>query len=269
MATAAPATETVTLGDGTSFQVARVPDCDDATWAEMKTYLEGNPDVARKLQAFARDPEKVRGFMQTQAIASYYSSKAASDEKALTDQFKALESDPELKAMFDEVKEGGLEAMMKFWEDEELMLKISRKMGGVPEQLKPALQKIEAPLTLHEAAKEGDLQKVQEFLSRGQAIDAQDLRGVTPLGYAIGTNRIAVVKCLLDGRANPHAVDANGNSGLHYAAGYGRKELCEYLIRVNANINHANSQGQTPLAVSTVNRHAQIIQLLQANGARA
>merc|ERR1719198_120795 len=149
------------------------------------------------------------------------------------------------------------------------MLKISQKMGGLPTELGPALQKLEAPLTLHEAAKEGDLQKVQEFLSKGQPIDAQDPRGVTPLGYALGMNRIAVVKCLLDGRANPHSVDANGNSGLHYAAGYGRKELCEYLIRVSANINHANSQGQTPLAVATTNRHAQIVQLLQANGARA
>ena len=47
------------------------------------------------------------------------------------------------------------------------------------------------------------------------------------MGYAIGANRIAVVKLLLDNRANPYAVDSSGNSGLHYAAGYGRKELLE------------------------------------------
>ena len=49
------------------------------------------------------------------------------------------------------------------------------------------------------------------------------------MGYAIGANRIAVVKLLLDSRANPYAVDSSGNSGLHYAAGYGRKELLESL----------------------------------------
>merc|ERR1719379_1206906 len=141
-------------------------------------------------------------------------------------------------------------------------------MGGIPTELGPALQKIEAPLTLHEAAKEGDLAKVQEFLSKGQAIDAQDLRGVTPLGYAVGMNRIAVVKCLLDGRANPHSVDASGNSGLHYAAGYGRKELCEYLVRVNANVNQSNSRGQTPLAAATMNRQTAVIEMLKANGGR-
>ena len=52
------------------------------------------------------------------------------------------------------------------------------------------------------------------------------------MGYAIGANRIAVVKLLLDSRANPYAVDSSGNSGLHYAAGYGRKELLEYLLKV-------------------------------------
>ena len=28
------------------------------------------------------------------------------------------------------------------------------------------------------------------------------------------------------------AVDSSGNSGLHYAAGYGRRELVEYLLKV-------------------------------------
>merc|ERR1719162_2137907 len=145
------------------------------------------------------------------------------------------------------------------------MLKVSQKMGGMPGELKPVLQKIDdTPLSLHEAAKRGDLAKVQEFLTRGQAIDTQDLRGITPLGYAIGNNRIAVVKSLLDGRANPHSVDATGNSGLHYAAGYGRKELCEYLLRINANVNQSNAQGQTPLTVATQNRQAAVIEMLQA-----
>ena len=28
------------------------------------------------------------------------------------------------------------------------------------------------------------------------------------------------------------SVDSSGNSGLHYAAGYGRRELLEYLLKV-------------------------------------
>merc|ERR1711988_597927 len=145
--------------------------------------------------------------------------------------------------------------MMNYYQDEELMLKISQKMGGLPQELAPKLKKIdETPLNLHEAAKNGDLKAVNEYLAKKQPLDGQDQKGITPLGYAIGANRIAVVKLLLDNRANPFAVDAAGNSGLHYAAGYGRKELVEYLLKIGANVSRTNANGQTPLAVATTNR---------------
>merc|ERR1719504_601386 len=143
------------------------------------------------------------------------------------------------------------------------MLKFSRAMGGVPQELQPALKKIDdTPLSLQEAAKNGDLKAVQEYLEKKRPLDAQDGKGITPLGYAIGANRIAVVKMLLDSRANPFAVDASGNSGLHYAAGYGRKELCEYLLKTGSAVGQANAQGQKPIDVATQNKHEAVIQLL-------
>merc|ERR1719265_774720 len=96
-----------------------------------------------------------------------------------------------------------------------------------------------------------------------QSLDTQDHKGITALGYAVGANRIAVVKQLLDARANPHAVDASGNSGLHYAAGYGRKELLEYLLKIGVTAAQTNMQGQTPLAVATTNRQEAICKILQ------
>merc|ERR1719160_1238178 len=114
----------------------------------------------------------------------------------------------------------------------------------------------------------GDLRKCQEFLAKNTPIDVQDLKGITPLGYAIGANRIAVVKLLLDSRANPHSVDASGNYGLHYAAGYGRKELVEYLIRIGANVNQVNAEGQTPVAAASINRQTAILEILRAQGGR-
>merc|ERR1719411_225929 len=147
------------------------------------------------------------------------------------------------------------------------MLKFNQKMGGLPEELKPVMQRIEeSSLTLHEAAKNGDLKAVQDYLERQKPLDAQDHKGITALGYAIGANRIAVVKLLLDNRANPFAVDSSGNSGLHYAAGYGRKELVEYLLKTGAAVNQANAQGQTPLSVATQNKQEAAIQILQKQG---
>eukprot|EP00933_Yihiella_yeosuensis_P011293 TRINITY_DN1184_c0_g2_i2.p1 TRINITY_DN1184_c0_g2~~TRINITY_DN1184_c0_g2_i2.p1 ORF type:complete len:269 (+),score=87.01 TRINITY_DN1184_c0_g2_i2:75-881(+) len=267
---AQPATETLNINDGTTMEIARLPDVDDATWAEVKAYVEGNPETAKKLQTFAKNPEAVRGWLQTQAIAEHYNSKLSSGEGPVQEKIKQLGEDAELAPIFEDIKKNGLEAAMKYYQDEELMLKISKKMGGLPSDLQPVLQKIDdTPLSLHEAARNGDLKAVQEYLDKKKPLDAQDHKGITPLGYAIGANRIAVVKLLLDSRANPYAVDSSGNSGLHYAAGYGRKELLEYLLKVGANVGQANAQGQTPLSVATTNKQEASIQVLKAHGAQA
>jgi len=267
---AAPSTETLKIADGTTMEITRLPDIDDATWAEVKQYVESNPETAKSLQNFAKNPEAMRGWLQTQAIAEHYNTKLTSGDAPVQDRVKSLEQDPELKEMFEDIKKNGMEAAMKYYQDETLMLKISQKMGGLPEDLQPVLRKIEeTPLTLHEAAKNGDLKAVQEFLQKKKPLDSQDHKGITALGYAIGSNRIAVVKLLLDSRANPFAVDSNGNSGLHYAAGYGRKELLEYLLKVGINVNQRNAQGQTPLAVAQLNKQEASLQLLVAHGAQA
>jgi len=266
----APASETLSISDGTKMEITRVPDIDDATWAEVKQYVEGNPDTAKMLQKFATDPEAMRGWLQTHAIAEHYKTKLANGDAPMQVRMKSLEQDPEMAPMLEDLKKNGMEAMMKYLQDEELMLKFSQKMGGLPQELKPVMKKIdESSLTLQEAAKKGDLEAVQEFLSRKKPLDSQDPKGITALGYAIGANRIAVVKLLLDNRANPFAVDASGNSGLHYAAGYGRKELCEYLIKIGTSVTQRNSQGQSPLAVATQNKQADTMAVLKAHGAQA
>merc|ERR1712137_1458457 len=261
-------TETLKISDGSTMEITRIPDIDDATWAEVKQFVEGNPDTAKSLQKFAKNPEAMRGWLQTQAIAEHYNTKLANGDAPVQERIKSLEHDPELAPILEDIKKNGMEAVMKYYQDEELMLKFSQKMGGLPQELNPVLKKIEeSPLTLHEAARHGDLKAVQEFLGRKKPLDAQDHKGITALGYAIGANRVAVVKLLLDNRANPFAVDASGNSGLHYAAGYGRKELVEYLLKVGASVSQANSQGQTPLAVATMNRQEGVLEVLKAHGA--
>ncbi|CAK9078350.1 unnamed protein product [Durusdinium trenchii] len=266
---AKPTTETLTISDGSTMEITRLPDIDDATWTEVKQYVQSSPETAKSLQTFATNPEAMRGWLQTQAIAEHYNSKLATGDAPVQDKVKSLEHDPELQEMFEDIKKNGMEAAMKYYQDEELMQKISQKMGGLPADLQPVLRQIEeTPLTLHEAAKNGNLAAVQDFLQKKKPLDSQDHKGITALGYAIGTNRIAVVKLLLDSRANPYAVDSNGNSGLHYAAGYGRKELLEYLLKAGLNVNHVNAQGQTPLTVAQMNKQEAAITFLRANGAQ-
>lgn len=271
MATEAPpTTESIQLSDGTAMDVTKIPNVDDETWSQVKDYLVTNPDAAKAIQGFAKNPDAMRGWLQTQAIADHYQKKMAANDSTTTERMKALESDPELAPIFEDIKKNGIEAFMKHSQDEDLMLKFSRKMGGLPSELMPKFKEIEeSPMTLHEAAKTGDLKAVQQFLEKGRPLDVQDVKGITALGYAVGSNKIAVVKLLLDSRANPFAVDSVGNSGLHYAAGYGRKELLEYLLKTGCGPQQQNSQGQTPLAVATMNKQEACIEILRQAGARA
>eukprot|EP00438_Fugacium_kawagutii_P013813 Skav210604 [mRNA] locus=scaffold234:65601:66426:+ [translate_table: standard] len=241
------AMETLNISDGTSMQITRLPDVDDETWAEVRSYVEANPETAKALQSFAKNPDAMRGWLQTQAIAEHYNTKLANGDTPVQDK-----------------------AAMKYYQDEELMLKISAKMGGLPSELNPVLQKIEdTPITLHEANTSAPwtLQPLQhDQIYSGMTCITTCVMLYDPSD--IGANRIAVVKLLLDSRANPYSVDSSGNSGLHYAAGYGRRELLEYLLKVGANVNQPNAQGLTPLGAATQNRQEGTMGVLISHGAQ-
>jgi len=207
--------------------------------------------------------------MGTQAIAEHYNTGLVNGVASVQERVGALKKDVELAPIFEDIEKNGLSAAMKYCNDEELMLKISRVMGGLPTELQSSLQALDrTSLTLHEACKNGDMKAVELHLSKQRAIEDRDFKGISPLGYAIGTNRLAVVQLLLDNHANQHAVDSAGNSGLHYAAGYGHKELVELLLRSGANANQVNEKGQTPLKVATLNKQMATIQVLEKHGAQ-
>merc|ERR1712217_1008688 len=138
---------------------------------------------------------------------------------------------------------------------EPLMLKLSRAMGGVPEEVHPVMEKLSVtPMTAQEAAKMGKVSVVEAYLSAGNDIESKDSKGVTMMGYAVGANRTDVVKLLMDKSASIAAVDSSGGNALHYAAAYGRKDLAAFLITKSADVNKANTAGQTPLALATKNK---------------
>merc|ERR1719277_1446864 len=101
------------------MEITRIPNVDDATWAEVKAYVEGNPDTAKALQKFAKDPDAMRGWLQTQAIAEHYNTKLSGGDQPVQDRIKALEQDPELAPILEDIKKNGLEAAMKHYQDEE------------------------------------------------------------------------------------------------------------------------------------------------------
>lgn len=261
-------TESVKLGDGTVMQITRLPEVDENTWGEMKSYLERNPDIAEGLKNFSKNPDAMRGWLQTQAFAEHYQSRLESSDQIAGEQLDGLESCEELSHVFDEIRTRGMSAAMKYWDNEELLMKISERAGGVPRELQATLRRIQdTPLSLHEAVQRGDAKAVAEYIRKGQALDGQDPRGITPLCYALGAGDAALSKLLLERRASLEAVDGSGNTPLHYAAGYGHKELMEHLLGLGAEASKANAQGLRPQAVAAANGHMECADILAARSA--
>ena len=61
------------------------------------------------------------------------------------------------------------------------------------------------------------------------------------------------MQLLLDSGADLSLVDGQGNTVLHYAAGYGRKEVAELLLASGAAMDATNKAGQKPQDVAKVN----------------
>jgi len=262
--------ETLSLSDGTSLQIARSAGTGDNEWADTKKWLEDNPEEARRWEAYAKDAGQVRRHLVTSAFQEYYQEKLNYGDEQLSSKIAALEHAPEFAHIFEDIKRGGAASAMLHYYNEPLMMQLSKAVGGVPEETRTYVEKVQStPITFHEACKRGNMKAVQDYLSANGAgaVDEHDSKGITALGYAIGANRGAVVKLLIEKGADPLKVDASGCSGLHYAAAYGRKELTEYMLSAGADKNAKNTQGQTPLALATKNKQSVTADLLKAKGA--
>jgi ankyrin repeat protein len=121
-------------------------------------------------------------------------------------------------------------------------------------------------MNAHEAAWTGDARALAAALARdGQAKDARDGYGETPLHHAARNGRKECVELLLRAGADKHAKwDA---TPLHYAAREGHKECVELLLRAGADKDAKKKDGWTPLHLAAQNGHKECVELLLRAGA--
>ncbi|XP_023016251.2 tankyrase isoform X1 [Leptinotarsa decemlineata] len=121
-----------------------------------------------------------------------------------------------------------------------------------------------------EAAKSGDLEQVQRLLgSFPHIVNCRDLDGrhSTPLHFASGYNRVSVVEFLLQQGADVHAKDKGGLVPLHNACSYGHYEVTELLVKHGATVNVADLWKFTPLHEAAAKGKYEIVKLLLKHGA--
>jgi hypothetical protein len=267
--------EKISFTDGSVMDVMRNEQMTDGDWAETKRYLEQNPEEAKAMEEYNSNPQKLRKELLMRCISEAWQKQIDEGDDEFSKKIKSIEEDPDFEALFADIKSYNTEATSVYYDDPNLMMKVSKKMGGVPREAKIQLDKIrKTPMTLQEACKFGDITQVQKYLAETEKdkslrdVDAKDQKGITCLGYAIGANRLAIVKLLLENQADPTKVDSAGNSGLHYAASYGRKDMVDFLVGKGVDMNQSNTKGMTPLQCATKNKQAGTIDLLKTKGAK-
>lgn len=159
-----------------------------------------------------------------------------------------MQEDPELKPMFEEIRTGGMAAMMKYMNDPTFLSKIGERLGdAIPGAASPAVDNA-APLAeitnILDAAKYGDVEAVEDFLAVGKGAD-RDAEGRCALHYAVGFDKEDATKALLDNGVDVNEADNRGNTAVHFAAGYGRGDAIRILINAGANVAAKNSEGFT------------------------
>uniref|UniRef100_S4RWH8 Poly [ADP-ribose] polymerase n=1 Tax=Petromyzon marinus TaxID=7757 RepID=S4RWH8_PETMA len=121
---------------------------------------------------------------------------------------------------------------------------------------------------LLEAAKAGDLDTVKQLCTT-QTVNCRDMEGrhSTPLHFAAGYNRVSVVEYLLQHGADVHAKDKGGLVPLHNACSYGHYEVAELLVKRGAVVNVADLWKFTPLHEAAAKGKYEICKLLLKHGA--
>lgn len=112
-----------------------------------------------------------------------------------------------------------------------------------------------------------DLATVRAFLSEGADVNAQDAATATALHWAAHWNELAAVELLLDAGADPNLENRFGVTPLHEAALVGNAEMLTRMLAAGGDPNSAFGEGETVLMTAArAGDTASVRALLEAGG---
>jgi ankyrin repeat protein len=119
--------------------------------------------------------------------------------------------------------------------------------------------------SIWQAAAEGDVQSLQQFLEHGVDLDLYDNEYLTPLSYAANEGRLEAVEFLLNHGAKVNEVDLRGWTPLMWAATAGHLEVVKRLLENGAETHvrlFADSEETSAKEVAAEKGHFDIAQLI-------
>jgi hypothetical protein len=126
----------------------------------------------------------------------------------------------------------------------------------------------EPPISLQEAAADGDAKAVKSMIAQGVDFDGrEDGFYKTALHRAAISGHKDIAELLIDAGARIGA-KSGGSTPLHYAAEKGHKEVVELLIAKGADVNAKNNRGLTALRYAKQRGHTELVELLRKHGAK-
>jgi len=118
----------------------------------------------------------------------------------------------------------------------------------VAEAAKPKQPTAKAPdISIHGAAKAGDIETVKQHIAAGTDVNAKDVFGWTLLLQAVAGGHKEIVELLIDNGAEVNGKTDEGWIPLSLAACESHKEIVELLISEGAEVNAKERDGRTPL----------------------
>lgn len=122
--------------------------------------------------------------------------------------------------------------------------------------------------SLQLAVDHGSTSVARLLLARGADPDAGKCRRLSPPLLLVSMrDDLEIAKLLLHCGANPDIVDDDGNTALHKAAEFGKRDMIEMLLACGANPNFKGEDGFTPLHIAVNKRQSGIASLLMSRGA--
>ena len=121
---------------------------------------------------------------------------------------------------------------------------------------------------LHNAAKIGFKELVQQLIKDGANVAILDSEKRTPLHLAVDRGSQDIAELLIANGARVNARNANGQTPLYRAIAIGHNEIAALLINNGTDVNNIDGSGTTPLHKAAHYGTVEILKLLIAKGAQ-